>query len=103
MTSWPLSARTGAANLKRPPLPEALKRAATSATLLLSTGPVDGGWLEPCGGSPRRQGMGGKRMARKVIGPTGSRRRRWLFLCTTVLALAAAAFFIAGAGAVVNG
>jgi hypothetical protein len=39
-------------------------------------------------------------MSRKVIGPTGSRRRRWLFLCTTVAALAAAAFFIAGAGAV---
>ena len=39
-------------------------------------------------------------MARKVIGPTGSRRRRWLFLCTTVVAFAVAAFFIAGAGAV---
>ncbi|HEU5477028.1 MAG TPA: prealbumin-like fold domain-containing protein [Gaiellaceae bacterium] len=39
-------------------------------------------------------------MARKVIGPTGSRRRRWLFLCTTLAALAVAAFFIAGAGAV---
>ena len=40
-------------------------------------------------------------MARKVIGPTGSRRRRWLFLCTTLVALAAAAFFISGASAIV--
>src|ERR1700751_4899298 len=39
-------------------------------------------------------------MARKFVGPTGSRRRRWLFLFTTIAALAAAAFFIAGAGAV---
>jgi hypothetical protein len=42
-------------------------------------------------------------MARKVIGPTGSRRRRWLFLCATLVALGVAAFFIAGAGAVVSG
>ena len=42
-------------------------------------------------------------MARKVIGPTGSRRRRWLFLCTTVAALAVAAFFISGAAAIVPG
>jgi hypothetical protein len=42
-------------------------------------------------------------MARKLVGTTGSRRRRWLFLCTTVAALGVAAFFIAGAGAVVSG
>src|SRR4051812_39423772 len=42
-------------------------------------------------------------MARKVIGPTGSRRRRWLFVCTTLVAFAAAAFFISGAGAIVLG
>ncbi|MFL5960255.1 MAG: hypothetical protein ACJ75G_08340 [Gaiellaceae bacterium] len=41
-------------------------------------------------------------MARKVIGPTGSRRRRWLFLCTTIAALAVAAFFIVGAGATIG-
>jgi Prealbumin-like fold domain len=41
-------------------------------------------------------------MARKVIGPTGSRRRRWLFLCTSIAVLAAAAFFIAGAGATIG-
>jgi len=41
-------------------------------------------------------------MARKVIGPTGSRRRRWLFLCTSIAALATAAFFIAGAGATIG-
>src|SRR5262245_27321620 len=40
-------------------------------------------------------------MARKVIGPTGSRRRRWLFLCTSLVALIAAGFFISGAGAIV--
>jgi Prealbumin-like fold domain len=39
-------------------------------------------------------------MARKVVGPTGSRRRRWLFVLCLVVALGAAAFFIAGAGAV---
>jgi hypothetical protein len=39
-------------------------------------------------------------MARKVIGPTGSRRRRWLFPLCLIVALGAAAFFIAGAGAV---
>src|SRR2546429_5438256 len=38
-------------------------------------------------------------MARKVIGTTGSRPRRWLFLCTSLAALAAVAFFIVGAGA----
>lgn len=41
-------------------------------------------------------------MARKVIGTAGSRRRRWLFLSATLAALGAAAFFIAGAGAVTN-
>jgi hypothetical protein len=41
-------------------------------------------------------------MARKVIGPTGSRRRRWFFLFTSIAALAAAAFFIAGAGATIG-
>ena len=41
-------------------------------------------------------------MARKVIGPTGSRRRRWFFLCTSFAAIAAAAFFIAGAGATIG-
>lgn len=38
-------------------------------------------------------------MARKVIGPTGSRRRRWLFLFCLIAAFATAAFVIAGAGA----
>src|SRR5215813_13048935 len=38
-------------------------------------------------------------MAEKVIGPTGSRRRRWLFLCFLVGALGAAMFVIAGAQA----
>jgi hypothetical protein len=41
-------------------------------------------------------------MARKVIGPTGSRRRRWLFLCTSILTVAAAVLFIAGAAAGTN-
>src|SRR5262245_45480508 len=39
-------------------------------------------------------------MARNVIGPTGSRRRRWLFLCTTVAAIATAVLFIPSAFAV---
>jgi len=42
-------------------------------------------------------------MARKVIGPTGSRRRRWLFLCTTIAAFAAAGFYISGAFATITG
>src|SRR5215467_4988260 len=42
-------------------------------------------------------------MARKVIGPTGSRRRRWLFLCTTLAALLVAGFYISGAAAIVPG
>src|SRR5689334_6363686 len=41
-------------------------------------------------------------MARKVIGPTGSRRRRWLFLCTAVAAIAAAVLIIPSAFAVHN-
>src|SRR5436305_12159647 len=39
-------------------------------------------------------------MARKVIGPTGSRRRRWLFLCTSFAAIAMAVLFIPSAFAV---
>src|SRR5215475_4313955 len=39
-------------------------------------------------------------MARKVIGPTGSRRRRWLLLCTTMAAITAAVVFIPSAFAV---
>ena len=39
-------------------------------------------------------------MARKVIGPTGSRRRRWLFLCTSFAAIAIAVVFIPSALAV---
>src|SRR5436853_4350779 len=39
-------------------------------------------------------------MARKVIGPTGSRRRRWLFLCTSAVAIAMAVIFIPSAFAV---
>src|SRR6266487_964355 len=39
-------------------------------------------------------------MARKVIGPTGSRRRRWLFLCTSAVAIAMAVLFIPSAFAV---
>jgi hypothetical protein len=39
-------------------------------------------------------------MARKVVGPTGSRRRRWLFLCTTMAAIALAVLFIPSAFAV---
>ena len=39
-------------------------------------------------------------MARKVIGPTGSRRRRWLFLCTSFAAIAIAVVFIPSAFAV---
>ncbi len=41
-------------------------------------------------------------MARKVIGPTGSRRRRWLFLVCSVLTIGAGVFFISGALAVNN-
>jgi hypothetical protein len=36
-------------------------------------------------------------MARKVIGPTGSRRRRWLFLFCLISTLGATAVFISGA------
>jgi hypothetical protein len=39
-------------------------------------------------------------LARKVIAPTGSRRRRWLFLCTTAVAVAVAVLFIPSAFAV---
>src|SRR3954463_759473 len=39
-------------------------------------------------------------MARKVIGPTGSRRRRWLFLCTSFAAIAVAVLVIPSAFAV---
>ena len=39
-------------------------------------------------------------MARKVIGPTGSLRRRWLFLCTSMAAIALAVIFIPSALAV---
>jgi hypothetical protein len=39
-------------------------------------------------------------MARKVIGPTGSRRRRWVFLCTTIVAIAMAVIFIPSALAI---
>jgi hypothetical protein len=39
-------------------------------------------------------------MARKVIGPTGSRRRRWLFLCTSAAAIVMAVIFIPSALAV---
>src|SRR5262249_39440199 len=39
-------------------------------------------------------------MARKVIGPTGSRRRRWLFLLCLVVTIGAGAVFIPGALAV---
>ena len=39
-------------------------------------------------------------MARKVIGPTGSRRRRWLLLCTTMAAIAMAVVFVPSALAV---
>jgi hypothetical protein len=43
---------------------------------------------------------GSKSMARKVIGPTGSRRRRWVFLCTAAAAIAVAVIFIPSALAV---
>ena len=39
-------------------------------------------------------------MARKVVGPTGSRRRRWLFLCTAMAAIAMAVLVIPSAFAV---
>jgi hypothetical protein len=45
-------------------------------------------------------GEGSSLMARKVIGPTGSRRRRWLFLCTAMAAIAMAVLFIPSAFAV---
>src|SRR6185436_2812280 len=55
---------------------------------------VDGGRVEQCFGSA--PGWGAERgkihMARRVIGPTGSRRRRWLFLCTSLAAIAALVF-----------
>jgi hypothetical protein len=41
-------------------------------------------------------------MARKVIGETGSRRRRWLFLLCLVLTITTAVVFISGAVAVNN-
>ena len=41
-------------------------------------------------------------MARKVVGPTGSRRRRWLFLCTAAAAIAMAVLIIPGAFAVTD-
>jgi hypothetical protein len=41
-------------------------------------------------------------MARKVMGPTGSRRRRWLFLCTSAAAIAAAVLIIPSAFAVLG-
>ena len=37
-------------------------------------------------------------MARKVVGPTGSRRRRWLFLCTTAVAIAMAVLVLLANG-----
>lgn len=43
---------------------------------------------------------GNEPMARKVIGPTGSRRRRWLFLCTSAAAIAVAVLIIPSAFAV---
>jgi hypothetical protein len=39
-------------------------------------------------------------MARKLVGPTGSRRRRWLFLCTAIAAIAMAVIIIPSALAV---
>lgn len=39
-------------------------------------------------------------MARKIIGPTGSGRRRWLFLSTTAIAIAMAVLFVPSAFAV---
>src|SRR5262245_46545927 len=45
-------------------------------------------------------GKGRQHMARKVIGPSGSRRRRWLFLCTSFAAIAMAVIFIPSAFAV---
>src|SRR5437870_5031406 len=68
---------------------------------MLSTGVVDGDRVERCGGSPPTRGDGRlNQMARKVIGPTGSRRRHWLFLLCLVSAISAAAISITGAGAV---
>src|SRR3954462_3869855 len=45
---------------------------------------------------------GANQMAGKVIGPTGSRRRRWLFLCTSFAAIAIAVLVIPSAFAVHN-
>ena len=39
-------------------------------------------------------------MARKVIGPTGSRRRRWVFLCTAAVTIALAVLIVPSALAV---
>jgi hypothetical protein len=41
-------------------------------------------------------------MARKVMGPSGSRRRRWLLLYAGLAAIGTAAFFISAAGALIN-
>ena len=41
-------------------------------------------------------------MARKVIGPTGSRRRRWLLFLCLVVTVGAGVFFISGALALVS-
>lgn len=41
-------------------------------------------------------------MARKIVGPTGSRRRHWLFLLCLVSAAAAAVIYVAGAGATLS-
>src|SRR5436190_21538163 len=58
----------------------------------LSTTVVDGVRVELCGGSPPNCGARENLMARKVIGPTGSRRRRWLTLvCLAFTALVAVA------------
>jgi hypothetical protein len=61
---------------------------------------VDGDRVEFCGDSAARWGEEEISMARKVMGPTGSRRRRWLFLCTAVAAIATAVLFIPSAFAV---
>src|SRR5262249_16879418 len=39
----------------------------------------------------------------RIVGPTGSRRRRWIFLCFLVAALGTSAFFLSGAAAVPGG
>src|SRR5262249_31110350 len=58
------------------------------------------GRVERCGGSPSHRGGEETKLARKVIGPTGSRRRRWIFLCATALAIAMAVLFVPSALAV---